>query len=528
MFLFLLTSFTQEKKTTIFIIGDSTAAKKDLSTGSPERGWGMALQDYFTSPVVVDNHAVNGRSSLSFYNEGRWAKVLEKMQPGDYVIIQFGHNDEKPAVDRHTEAHSTFQWMLERYVRETREKGGIPILMNCVVRRNYTLKVDGKAEDEALRNTFLEEVNLLILSIPTRSDKEIIISLQKIAALLHDAHTVVDTSTDSFLGIFAGPLHTQTGMVYGILMARKEYESLLMSRLDGINGVPIEEIMERLRPLVSYDCEIHYQDRACSYSYLSDPDVLRYIGVMGPEDMAVLSLTGLDGKAYEYTVRASSTKTWDWNDYVEYVSGTGNDSSDMGIYTCGASNFIIYGTEKYWYETLADGKAVYIRLNSCPSDENTISFFEEAFSSVDLAELEKVIIDFRFNSGGDASLGGGFGKLLTLIKATDADVYVLINGTSMSAGTAIPALLKRYAPKVTLVGAPSGQGVRCFSYMSLNNSDALPNSGLLIYCSQMYSDSWPGYDEPTLMPDVEIEQTFEDYQNGIDSVLKYVLGQTEP
>ena len=255
--------------------------------------------------------------------------------------------------------------------------------------RNYSsgrLLIQNSSEytsfyDEALRNTFLEEVNLLILSIPTRSDKEIIISLQKIAALLHDAHTVVDTSTDSFLGIFAGPLHTQTGMVYGILMARKEYESLLMSRLDGINGVPIEEIMERLRPLVSYDCEIHYQDRACSYSYLSDPDVLRYIGVMGPEDMAVLSLTGLDGKAYEYTVRASSTKTWDWNDYVEYVSGTGNDSSDMGIYTCGASNFIIYGTEKYWYETLADGKAVYIRLNSCPSDENTISFFEEAFSS---------------------------------------------------------------------------------------------------------------------------------------------------
>ena len=153
----LLFSFTQEKKTTIFIIGDSTAAKKDLSKGSPERGWGMALQDYFTSPVVVDNHAVNGRSSLSFYNEGRWAKVLEKMQPGDYVIIQFGHNDEKPAVDRHTEAHSTFQWMLERYVRETREKGGIPILMNSVVRRNYTLKVDNKAEDEALRNTTFKD-----------------------------------------------------------------------------------------------------------------------------------------------------------------------------------------------------------------------------------------------------------------------------------------------------------------------------------------------------------------------------------
>ena len=149
----LWTAATPEKQTTIFIIGDSTAAKKDLSKGSPERGWGMALQDYFTSPVVVDNHAVNGRSSLSFYNEGRWAKVLEKMQPGDYVIIQFGHNDEKPAVDRHTEAHSTFQWMLERYVRETREKGGMPILMNAVVRRNFAKKEVKNDDDEALRKT---------------------------------------------------------------------------------------------------------------------------------------------------------------------------------------------------------------------------------------------------------------------------------------------------------------------------------------------------------------------------------------
>jgi pectinesterase len=161
-FVLLLSSFQQDKTTTIFIIGDSTAAKKDLSKGSPERGWGMALQCYFTDPIRVDNHAVNGRSSLSFYNEGRWQKVLEKIRPGDYVIIQFGHNDEKPKGDRHTEAGSTFQWMLERYVRETRERGGIPILMNCVVRRNYTVKVDQKGDDEALRNTTFKDAPKVI------------------------------------------------------------------------------------------------------------------------------------------------------------------------------------------------------------------------------------------------------------------------------------------------------------------------------------------------------------------------------
>ena len=154
----LCTSATKQKTTTIFIIGDSTAAKKDLSKGSPERGWGMALQCYFDASFIhVDNHAVNGRSSKSFIDEGRWQKVLDKMQPGDYVIIQFGHNDEKPQPARHTEPGSTFDANLAKFVNETRAKGGIPILMNPVVRRNFAVKAVKNDDDEALRNTTFKD-----------------------------------------------------------------------------------------------------------------------------------------------------------------------------------------------------------------------------------------------------------------------------------------------------------------------------------------------------------------------------------
>ena len=157
--LFVLTSMTQDKVTTIFVIGDSTAAKKDLSTGSPERGWGMALQCYFDEQYIrVDNHAVNGRSSLSFINEGRWDKVLSLIKPGDYVIIQFGHNDEKAGEKRHTDPGSTFDYILSKYDRETSEKGCIPVLMNCVVRRNFVKKpANAGGDDEALRNTTFKD-----------------------------------------------------------------------------------------------------------------------------------------------------------------------------------------------------------------------------------------------------------------------------------------------------------------------------------------------------------------------------------
>jgi len=149
-----LTSLKPNHLTTIFVIGDSTAAKKDLSTGSPERGWAMALQSYFDSTYIrVDNHAVNGRSSKSFIDEGRWDKVLSLIKPGDYVIIQFGHNDEKPQIERHTDPGSTFDYNLAKFVRETREKGGIPVIMNPVLRRNFATKTVKNDDDEALRNT---------------------------------------------------------------------------------------------------------------------------------------------------------------------------------------------------------------------------------------------------------------------------------------------------------------------------------------------------------------------------------------
>jgi len=155
--LMLTSAFTMRKTVTVFMIGDSTMANKDTTGGKQERGWGMMLQQYFKSGVVVDNHAVNGRSSKSFIDEGRWDVVLSKMKPGDYVIIQFGHNDEKPAADRHTDPGTTFDANLRRFVLESRARGGIPILCNAVVRRNFYRQVDSSVDDESLRNTTYED-----------------------------------------------------------------------------------------------------------------------------------------------------------------------------------------------------------------------------------------------------------------------------------------------------------------------------------------------------------------------------------
>ncbi|MBE6340451.1 MAG: pectin esterase [Bacteroidales bacterium] len=135
-------------KTTIFMIGDSTMANKKLDGGSQERGWGEMLPGFFTEDVVVDNHAQNGRSSKSFIDEGLWDVVYEKMQPGDYLIIQFGHNDEKADEKRHTDPGTTYDANLRRFIAGARAKGATPIICNSIVRRNFGVNPNAVAADD--------------------------------------------------------------------------------------------------------------------------------------------------------------------------------------------------------------------------------------------------------------------------------------------------------------------------------------------------------------------------------------------
>ncbi len=126
-------------KPTIYLIGDSTMADKpDPIEVSPERGWGQLLPEFFNNDIALSNHALNGRSSESFITEGHWKEVFTKLKKGDYVIIQFGHNDEKfKDPKRYTIPSSSYYHNLEKFVLESREKGATPIIASSIVRRQF-------------------------------------------------------------------------------------------------------------------------------------------------------------------------------------------------------------------------------------------------------------------------------------------------------------------------------------------------------------------------------------------------------
>ncbi|WP_221390566.1 glycosyl hydrolase family 28 protein [Dyadobacter sp. NIV53] len=176
--LFILGFQSDKDKIHVFLIGDSTMANK-LAKNAPETGWGMVFQDYFDgNAIAVENHAKDGRSTKSFIAEGRWTDVLNDMKSGDWLFIQFGHNDEKiKDTSRYAAANTDYRKNLMRFVTEARAKGGNPVLITPVMRRRFDKA--GVFSDihgdypQAVKNV-AKELNVPLIDLHAKS-KEIIL-----------------------------------------------------------------------------------------------------------------------------------------------------------------------------------------------------------------------------------------------------------------------------------------------------------------------------------------------------------------
>lgn len=175
---FLLTSFVVlEDQPRIFLIGDSTMANKSPEA-SPETGWGMAFPNYIRAQVF--NHALNGRSTKSFRTQGYWNKVYEQLKPGDWVFIQFGHNDSKTEdTSRYAAPQTDYRKNLIRYISEIRSKGANPVLLTPVMRRKFDETgnfIDTHGEYPGVVKEVGKQQNVPVLDIHAKS-QEVIVKL---------------------------------------------------------------------------------------------------------------------------------------------------------------------------------------------------------------------------------------------------------------------------------------------------------------------------------------------------------------
>ena len=155
-------SFTfTDHKPVLCIIGDSTVKNGDGTGKNGQVGWGSVIDPFFdTMKISIRNHAIGGRSSRTFISDGRWDKILADLQKGDYVIMQFGHNDSSPLDDTarargtikgigndSTEIYNpirkmkevvySYGWYMRKFVNEARAKGAIPIICSPVPREGW-------------------------------------------------------------------------------------------------------------------------------------------------------------------------------------------------------------------------------------------------------------------------------------------------------------------------------------------------------------------------------------------------------
>ena len=125
-----------DKTCKVFLAGDSTCAPR-RDKDRPKWGWGEKLAECLDGYEVV-NRAMGGRSSKSFIDEGRWAKLIEMVNKGDVVLIQFGHNDEKQkAPERYTEPFGSFYDNLYRFITEVKAKEAVPVILTSLSRRQF-------------------------------------------------------------------------------------------------------------------------------------------------------------------------------------------------------------------------------------------------------------------------------------------------------------------------------------------------------------------------------------------------------
>jgi len=163
----------QKQPITIFLAGDSTMAPKQPDK-RPETGWGEMLGQLFKEGTVkIDNRAMNGRSTKTFISEGRWQALIDDLKPGNYVFIQFGHNDEsKDKGERYTPP-ADYRRNLIRFVQELRTKNGNPLLLTPVMRRKFDTSgnfVDTHGEYPDIVRDVAKEQNVPLIDMHRKSE----------------------------------------------------------------------------------------------------------------------------------------------------------------------------------------------------------------------------------------------------------------------------------------------------------------------------------------------------------------------
>jgi len=355
------------------------------------------------------------------------------------------------------------------------------------------------------KEDFLAEKDKIAAEIPNMSETEFYYALKHLVSLVGDAHTSVFYSDSEYKHLRTLPIAIETFEEdWYLMMVDVQNEPFLGTKVVAINDVPIDELFEKTKTIVSFENEALVKSNFSQT--ISFIEALMYLGVAKADEPVVYKVEMQDGTEKSFEV---------------------NPLTERGILTAELEIFEGATYAKTWQEGIyralsVDADTLFIQYNACEeSPELSMSDFTESIKKeLNTNAYKTLILDLRYNGGGNSELIRPMIDMLKEAKTSHAfSVYTLIGKSTMSSAI-INAIQFKDELDATLVGNPTGGNVNHFGELQFLE---LPNTKIAVSYSTKYFELITGYDKDSLYPDVEITQTYDDYLAGKDTAVEWVL-----
>lgn len=358
------------------------------------------------------------------------------------------------------------------------------------------------------KEDFYNEEMKLRDSLSDLSDIGRFIEIKKLVAKIEDGHTSI--RYDIPLNWFPVDLYSFDDGLF-VTAASKEYEELLGKKLIRIGGTDIEQVFETMKVMISRDNEIQLKNE---FPFIVKcADFLNYYGYVDNISEGNFTFEDADGKEMNIKLKSYYHKNGVEKIYLEEKNGL----SDKLLYSQNLN-------EPYWYKYLEGEKAIYFNYNRCEEnkDKPVKEFTNELISFIDKNEVEKFIFDIRNNGGGSSNV---IEPLIDALSKNEkinkkGSLYVVI-GNSTYSSAILNAIALKNKTNAIMIGQPTGGRPNHYGEVKAFN---LPNTGLRVQYSTKYFQ-YSSEDTESIFPDINVENTFIDYSNGIDPVIRVILAK---
>jgi len=373
------------------------------------------------------------------------------------------------------------------------------------------------------RDKFESDAAALKLAMPSLGREQAITGLMRLVAEIGDGHTSVPPAQPA-AGFHVLPLrlYLDDGFLY-VAACDSRYRKVLGFAVSSINGVPSNEVLRRVRPLVSGDNSFTVDGRVGAYAVI--PEILRGVGIIDDPAKAVPMIFVRDGRE----VRLSIARTVSTNGMkMNFLRATySNAWVDAGATP--PPLWLRHPDKPYWFDADKQAGTIFVQYNEATSDpaDPMPAFARRLRQAIHDTQASKVILDLRMNSGGEAFWNRAL--LLALLHADELEqpgkLFVLIGPQTFSAGTLLAIDLEKYS-KAVFIGEPTGGALQNFGN---HEPVRLPGTGLVVLvATKYYQNDGPNDDRPYVAPQLAAGLSAADYRGGRDPASELALDYRPP